>query len=177
MFLWSLQTAISKTIECKCLCSAAWVKMVSCLTQPMFFNWFSFQQLDPYDYKGSWADNFHPLNGEALSESEDDFPHVQDRCLRCMNLTRCTSKSSIKSASRRISKEKEERKISKSPLARTDGAFPKKKLSSSSLPQIDPDSDDSYMVHKEILRLIVNLSSSVASKASQQGLIQWVVPP
>ena len=101
---------------------------------------------------------------------EDDFPHIENRCLHCLSISKGSSKNSIKSGSRKShSKDKEEKKSSRTSLDKPDNA--KKKFSTSSLPQIDPNSEDRFLVHKEILRLIVNLSSSVASKASQQGLI------
>ena len=98
--------------------------------------------------------------------TDEDLTHTDSRCLQCINHSKHTSRRSI---SRKSAKDKEERKNSKN--SRSEVEHPKKKFSSSSLPQIDPESEDRFLVHKECLRLIANLSSSVASKASQQGLI------
>ena len=98
----------------------------------------------------------------------EDFVHVDSRCLQCLSQSRCSSRRSI---SRKSAKDKEERKSSKNSRDKCEEEHPKKKFSTSSLPQIDPESEDKILVHKECLRLIVNLSSSVASKASQQGLL------
>ncbi len=130
-----------------------------------------YPQLNPYNYKGSWADNFKPRSCENMSTSEEDFPHYESQCLRCMSLAKCASKNSVKSSQRKSVEKREDKKILKSSISRTDSAFTKKKVSSSSLPPTEPDCEDRLMVNKEILRLVVNLSSSVASKASQQGLI------
>eukprot|EP00794_Sanderia_malayensis_P007811 gene7810-8657_t len=138
-------------------------------------NLYDILRLNSYEYKGSWADNFKPLNGgQVLSENEDEFVHSELRCLHCMmslTMTKISSKSSTKSTPRKSLDKKDEKKNSKSPLSKTDSGFPKKKLSASSMPLIDASSEERFVVHKEILRLIVNLSSSVASKASQQSLI------
>eukprot|EP00795_Rhopilema_esculentum_P004460 gene4460-20703_t len=126
-------------------------------------------RLNAYEYKGSWAANFDQEGEDCGKVVGEDFPHIEGRCLHCLTLSRSSSRNSVKS--RKTLKEKDERKNSNNLRDRSENEFPKKKFSASSLPQIDPQSEDRILVHKEVLRLIVNLSSSVASKASQQGLI------
>lgn len=143
-------------------------------------------QVEPYLFEGSWPDNFvsDPItcgivtNVEGVSELSED--HDPSRCLGCMYSKRTKSmnerRKSIDSFSdaEKISYQNETTEDSQSSVSPSSQSStsdsvrdeePRRALDGSS-------PGGRVQIRKEILRLVVKLSSAVGSKSHQEGLSQ-----
>jgi len=117
-----------------------------------------FFSVPSYSYVGSWADHFVEFS-EANNLRTFDEKHVKERCLACRvrmeneGKLRAESDLSVQSKSRSSSKEEKDASDEDSENSGRD------------------ENKQKIHVFREVLRLIVNLSSAVASKGTQQEIL------
>ncbi|XP_057305998.1 rapamycin-insensitive companion of mTOR-like isoform X2 [Hydractinia symbiolongicarpus] len=122
-----------------------------------------FFSVTPYEYLGSWADNSVEFSESNNLQTFDNkgYVHARERCLACKTIIdkggKIFSEQDLPDhlKSRTSSKDSPEDDDSECSERETENKNLKQKLT----------------VHKEVLRLVVNLSSAVASKGTQQEIL------
>eukprot|EP00111_Clytia_hemisphaerica_P003838 TCONS_00011021-protein len=123
-----------------------------------------FFSVKQYNYVGSWADNFIDFTEvNNIQTFDKNFKHIKEKCLCCQinyapipeGKERSESDISIRSKSRSSSKE--------------DATADEDSESSGRDSELSPKMKNN--IRKDVLRLVANLSSAVASKNTQQEII------
>lgn len=143
-------------------------------------------------YKGSWADNFIGVSTTPMPKPDvlqipqkaKSMAHDTTQCLCCMDVSRITGKlPTSKTSTEKNGKvdQKQERTETVVELKNestkiltesvSSGSILEKFLKGKRSDSISP--KEQGFIKKEILRLVVNLSSAVTSKSHQQSLRSW----